>query len=364
MKNIPVYYSSNESVNPLGNKDYNDYLKNTEKKQDLPGFDPEYLDIVDYILKITHRIWEEKGIGIIYDTYHNDVHVHTNPGTGSGIAGVVAGTMSTLYSYPDRRLIGEEVIWSEDSPGVFYTSHRNLSTATNYGPTPYGPATGKRLVFRTIADCAIKDNRIYEEWLVRDNLSVIKQLGLDPLEVAKDMAKTMAPVKISGMPETMEGQLMPESYKATDNSLGEMFKELLNDIYNVKLINRAKELFTDNCMIHTVGGEKLVGHDEIQGNLINLLASFPNAKYTIERITCNDQNDGTHHVAVRYRIRGFHEGFGMYGAPTGKPVQILGVTQYVMKDGKCIEAVDIYDAVDVMRQVVDVTEDTCCCECE
>src|SRR3569623_845831 len=30
------------------------------KKQPLPGFEPTYVNIVDYIIRITHRIWEEK----------------------------------------------------------------------------------------------------------------------------------------------------------------------------------------------------------------------------------------------------------------------------------------------------------------
>ncbi len=356
MKDVPVYYSSNESVNPVGKKDFNDYIKNTEKKQDLPGFNDEYLDVVDYILRMTHKCWEERSIGIIYDVYHNDSQMHLNSSTEAGIASVIAGTLETMYSYPNRKLIAEDVIWSEDSPGVFYSSHREMTTATNYGPTQYGPATGKQLAYKSIADCSIKDGRIFEEWIARDSLSVINQLGLDPVEVATNMAKTMTPFKLSGMPEPMDGQCMPKAYKAADDSLGEMFKELLNDIYNLKLLNRVEELFTDNCMVHTVGGHKLVGHDEIQGNLVNFLSPFPNAKYTIERITCNDQNDGTHHVSVRYRLRGFHEGFGIYGAPTGNPITLLGITHYIMKDGKCIEAIDLYDVIDVMRQTINVAE--------
>ncbi len=360
MENIQVYYSDNKDVNPVGHKDYNDYLKNTEKKQDLPGFDDDYLDVVDYILKITHRIWEEKGIGVIYDTYHNDCLVHTSAGTGTGISGVIAGTLATLYGFPDRRLIGEDVVWAQDSENVYFSSHRILSTATNINPSNFGPATNKKISFRTIADCAISENRIFEEWLVRDNLAVVQQLGFDPIEVAKKMAKSIPQTKIVGMPETMEGQFMPERYKAKDSSLGEYFKEMLQDIYNVKMINRATELFTDNCTVNTVGNDKLVGHDEIQGNIIALLSSFPNARYTIDRITVNDQGEGVSNVAVRWKLRGLHQGQGKFGDATGKPVAILGVTQYLMKDGKCFEAFEIYDALDVLRQIVDVEEE---CDC-
>jgi hypothetical protein len=50
---------------------------------------------------------------------------------------------------------GEAVIWSMDEEGHFYTSHRIASTATNEGDTVYGKATGKKVFFRTIADCKI-----------------------------------------------------------------------------------------------------------------------------------------------------------------------------------------------------------------
>ena len=64
MKDAKIYYGDSSRVNPLAHKNYSDFLQYTEKKQELPGFDEEYLDIVDYIIKITHRIWEEKGIGL------------------------------------------------------------------------------------------------------------------------------------------------------------------------------------------------------------------------------------------------------------------------------------------------------------
>jgi hypothetical protein len=44
----------------------------TRRRQSMRGFDPAYVDIVDYIVRITHRIWEQKDIGYIYDTYRHN----------------------------------------------------------------------------------------------------------------------------------------------------------------------------------------------------------------------------------------------------------------------------------------------------
>jgi hypothetical protein len=153
--------------------------KLNEGKQNLPGFDAKYLNIVDYILKITEEIWEQRAIWVIYDTYGTDIPIHSGAGTVCGVEEVVRGTLKTLSSFPDRKMGGEAVIWSTIGDNHFYSSHRIGSTATNLGDTVFGKATGKKVFFRTIADCLVTENRIVEEWLVRDNLHLIQQLGFN-----------------------------------------------------------------------------------------------------------------------------------------------------------------------------------------
>ena len=37
-----------------------------------------------------------------------------------------------------------------------------------------------------IADCAVRRNQVYEEWLVRDYKGLVLQLGLDPFAFVKE----------------------------------------------------------------------------------------------------------------------------------------------------------------------------------
>lgn len=351
MKDVKIYYGDSSRVNSLAHKNYSDFLKYTERKQELPGFDDEYLDIVDYIVKITHRIWEEKGIGVIYDTYANNCLVHTGDSYSTGVSGVVANTLATLHAFPDRRLMAEDVVWSEDAPGKFLSSHRIMSTGTNLGDSNFGPATGKKIYFRTIADCACANNLIYEEWLVRDNLWIVQQLGIDADELARKMAAGQPAKKTFGRDECMEGQFIPEIYKAKDDSVGERLLELLNEVYNRKMMNRICDFYAENAVVHTICNKDLIGHDEIQGAAVSLLASFPNARLVVDRVTCDDREDGAWNASVRWYLRGLHEGLGQYGAPTGKPVEIMGITQYRVEDGKIVEAWEVYDGLDVLRQL-------------
>lgn len=361
--NHKVFYGDSSEVSPVGYNDYNDFINIKERKQDLKGFDDDYRDFVDYILKITHRIWEEKGIGIIYDTYHNNVIMHTGSSNITGIQSVIAGTLQTLHAFPDRRLIGQNVVWSKFDKNGYLSSHRIISTATNLGDSEFGPATGRKVTFRTTVDCAVHNNRIHEEWLVRDNLWIVKQLGFNPHEVAKKMAKatsnkTPALQSRFGLCESMEGQFFPEKYTAKDSSIGEFMLEMTNRIYQYKMISDVKKYYADNAVVHYICDKDLVGFDQIQGMLISLMSSFPNASYIVDRITCN-QREKTNEwdVSLRWRLRGLHEGRGYFGQPSGKPIEILGINQFHVANNKIVEEWVTFDGLDVLRQIYLQTDD-------
>ena len=114
----------------------------TEKRQGMRGFDADYVDIVDYIVRCTHKIWEEKQVGLIYTHYGHNALVHGTRGDTYGIESVVAGTVQTLAMFPDRRLFADDVIWSGDDEQGYYSSHRITSTAHHSGFGVYGAPDG------------------------------------------------------------------------------------------------------------------------------------------------------------------------------------------------------------------------------
>jgi hypothetical protein len=85
------------------------------------------------------------------------------------------------------------VIWCEDpdradgSTEAFLSSHRLICTATHTRPGAYGAPTGKRVAYRIIADCAISHDRVNDEWLVRDQGAIVRQLGFDVIGWTRDL---------------------------------------------------------------------------------------------------------------------------------------------------------------------------------
>lgn len=354
-----VYYADADEVNMVDSRDDEGYLaidESEQKKQSMNGFG-DYDNIVDYIVRITRKIWKEKDIGLIYDTYSHGVQIHRGLINSHGVHEVVSGTLQTLQSFPDRTGLGWSIIWSGNDKDGFFTSHRGKSVGTNMGDTLYGPATGKKVVFRTTADCLIFENKIYEEWLVMDTYHLVEQLGYDPKVVAKKLAKqtkALAPSLQYSVAQSAEEGLQPKEYipKSVNFEIGDFVLSHFNKLWQRKSINVVSENYYDNAIVHYVCNKDMVGHSEIQGMFINLFASVPNAKVIVERVTCNKRgNENDYDVAVRWRLQGLHGGIGYFGSPSGKAIEINGVNHFKIKNQKIQEEWMLFDGLEVLRQI-------------
>ena len=355
-----IFYADSSEVNPIDAKDDYDYVNISpvdQKKQSMRGFNGEYNNIVDYIVKITRQIWKEKDIGLIYDTYSTGVSIHKGLINSHGINEVISGTLQTLHSFPDRKGLGWSVVWSGNDQDGFFTSHRGRSVATNTGDSYYGPATGKKVMFRTTADCMIHSNKIYEEWLVMDTYHLVQQLGFNPIEVAKKVAlgtQKLAPPLSFGLPETAEAGLPPKLFipSSVEFEIGEFMLELFNKVWERRSFNFVKKFYEEKAVLHYVCNRDLVGFNEIQGMFLSLFASVPNAKLVLERITCNRrESDQDWDVAVRWRLQGMHEGTGYFGVPSGKPIDIFGISHYKVRNERIVEEWLLFDGMEVLRQI-------------
>ena len=150
----------------------------------MQGFEKKYKDFPDFILKITQQIWEGKDVESIAKFYTNDIPVRSPFGITYGNKPVIEATYSTLKEFPNRQLLGEDVIWNGNDDAGYHSSHRILSKGTHLGDGSYGKPSGKNIYYRVIADCAYKNNQVYDEWIVRDQGAMVRQLGYSPKEFA------------------------------------------------------------------------------------------------------------------------------------------------------------------------------------
>lgn len=324
----------------------------------LAGFDDTYVDLTDYILRCTHRIWEQKDIGLIETHYSEGCPIHTMTGTGGGMDSVIAGTIATLAGFPDRTLHGEAVIWSGDETAGYLSSHRITSHATHLGPSPeFGPATGRAVTFTTIAECLCRENRIVEEWLVRDNSAIALGLGLSPRAIARTQAqadRAAGAGRAVWRREAIEAirvqapSPFPERAKPGDAAAFAAW--VFDAIWAHRRFARAREAYAPNARTQVPGGRRLFGHGEIIGWLAALFAAFPDGRVVIDHVAAVETARGTE-IAVRWRLAGRHGGHALYGQPSGEDVLILAVTHWTVRAGLIREEWTVFDEIALLRQI-------------
>ena len=174
-------------------------------------------DIVDFILGITFEIWEQRGVDLIHRYYAPDVEVYGMEGVIHGAQAMVDGTRQMLDAFPDRLLLGDNVVWSGSRESGFYSSHRITSPMTNLGPSAFGEATGRRVCITNVADCVVENGVVTREWLMRDNLALVRQLGFEPAEAARRLAANVGPEDRGWMDSELERIAEGEPLTVTGN---------------------------------------------------------------------------------------------------------------------------------------------------
>ena len=330
------------------------------RRQSLRGFDEDYTDIVDYIIRCTHKIWEEKSIGLIYTHYSHNCPIYMTDATIYGREAVVEGTLKTLAAFPDARLHGDEVIWSGNDVDGFHSSHRITWTARNTGYSAYGAPTNKRILRRGIAHCVVLENRIVEEWLVRDELALVRQLGFNEIELAKRMARADAlrnassPVATS-TPEIdrLEGQLPPKlsSRSSSDGfDVEDFVRSLFQEIWNWRLLGRVHMYYTASPTAFVSTGRKLEGKGAYQHFVLTLLAAFPDAGVSVDHI-CWIGSGSDVKIAVRWTLQGTHLGPGWYGDPSGQRVKLMCISHFELESGRIAREYTVYDEFALLKQI-------------
>ncbi|KAJ5223049.1 uncharacterized protein N7469_009289 [Penicillium citrinum] len=350
------------SVLQVERHDYPD-LAPTKRARAHPmeGFDEIYSDIVDYIVRCTHRIWDERDIGLIYTHYTHNCVLYGTMGTVYDRESIVRDTIQRLVSLPERRGMATQVLWNGDDKEGFYTSHLVTGAGRHTQFGHFGPATGKTFVSRTIADCMIYRNKIYREWVVADNMAIIKQLGLDPHTFAHDAAKALFDKGVEnidiGENRRIVGQQPPETKCDTsiaNNEIEVQTLEWLHDVFNCRMFGRIEKVYAPNAQYHGPKMSELYGPAAVLHQHLGLVGSIPDAAYMPQHILSTPCEEGGVKVAVRWVMEGHHLGYGILselGKPTGRRLQVMGMTHYHYRNGRIVDEWNVYDELSLLTQL-------------
>lgn len=342
-------------LSPVG-RSIIEQLQEGPPRQALAGFEPVYRDIVDYIIRCTHRIWEQKNIGLCRTHYGADCELHTLSGPAIGVETVVQNTIGALGVYSDRVVLGEDVIWSEDAPSTYYSSHRIISRATQMGDEGgVGAATLLSSGARTIADCLVRENRIVEEWLVRDTLVALWMIGADHRAIAAAQAEADRigdPArhdwrKAAITATRSRGGIVPDAAHPAAVPARMLALAFEDDLYG-----DAAALLSPSAEIRWPANRHGFGRGYWTGCCTQLRSALHDVTWRLDHIAARPLPQGDTAVALRWSLAGVHAGNGAWGPPSGRDLLVMAVSHYRLRGGMIIEDITVFDELAVLRQIM------------
>ena len=349
---LPFTLPERPQATRIRQRDMSDLLKGPiARTQPMSGYDPQYGDIVDYIVRITEEIWRDRSIGRIYETYDANCTIYGASSVVRSVEEVVAATLGSLNTYPDQVTDHVNIAWRGDEGAGFYTSHLGYSKATNLGASEFGPATGKPVMSYFVADCISRDNRIHTEWLMHDSGAMLHHLGVDLHETAQKMATTpLANIFVVSPPTRLYGQAPRPMYVGPNDTPDGWALHHFDTIWNGLRLEHVPYHYAADAVAHWPGCREATGSRAIGELIIGLLSSLSYATTRVEYVSWSEESDGVI-LAVRWLAEGTTRGGGMLGnVPAGKAIAIRGSSHFRFGGGFVVEEWTVFDELDALTQ--------------
>jgi steroid delta-isomerase-like uncharacterized protein len=111
-------------------------------------------------------------------------------------------------------------------------------------------------------------------------------------------------------------------------------------------LDRIEEVYAPDLVWHEPDQE-VRGIEEGKQYVSEALTAFPDAQVSVEDVIAEPDK-----VVTRYTIRATHQGeTEEYGPPTGKRVELKGVTIHRIEGGKIVEEWERYDNLSILQQL-------------
>jgi steroid delta-isomerase-like uncharacterized protein len=121
-------------------------------------------------------------------------------------------------------------------------------------------------------------------------------------------------------------------------------EELYNHTGNLDAV---EEIFSPDYVSHDPTSGEVRGIEGARQFAATFREAFPDLQNTIEDMVAEEDT-----VVMRFRGSGTHEGeTEAFGPPTGKRMEITGITIKRLSDGKIVEAWTNFDALGMMQQL-------------
>jgi len=327
-------------------------------KRSMRGFEETYQNIIDYIVRITYKIWEDREVEYIADTYSESSEVFDDYGLQHGCQKIIADTHHTTGAFSDIQLIADEVVWAGDDEIGYHTSHRTIIRGTNDGDSKYGPATNRQIDVLVIANCVALENEIFLEHVLYNNSSMLQQLGHDLTELAPKLAADPSPgwPRDSATWDNLRSATRPErpisiAQPIDGFDVDRFARVTIDQLWNQRDYACLSSAYAPDFAFSGPTNRVFSGARSYRDFLASLSTAFPDLQTQVDEVYWMGNDADGYLTSERWSAEGTHSGQGLYGEPTGKTVQIWGITQHHIVKGRIVQEWLLFNELDLMMQL-------------
>ena len=326
--------------------------------QSMRGFEETYRNIIDYIVRITYRIWEDREVEYIADTYSDTSLVFDDYGLQHGCRKIIDDTHHTTGAFSDIKLIADEIVWAGDDEIGYHTSHRTIIRGTNDGDSRYGPATNRYIDVLVIANCVALENEIFLEHVLYNNSSMLQQLG----HSLRDIVPALAASPPAGWPretaiwDNLRSSARPQrpisvAQPIDGFDVDRLARRIIDELWNRRNLEALTATYATGFGFEGPTDRKFSGANNYREFLGSILGAFPDLEVRVDEVYWMGNDVDGYLTSERWSAEGTHTGPGLYGEPTRKPVQIWGITQHEIVGGRIVREWLLFNELDLMMQL-------------
>jgi hypothetical protein len=109
--------------------------------------------------------------------------------------------------------------------------------------------------------------------------------------------------------------------------------------------------YAQGCVVDWPGARVAHGRGEVEQFWSKLRNALPSAKFTLCHRVGRSDPMMPPRASVRWRLTGKHDGWGLFGAPTGAMVSVVGISQAEFGDDGVKREFTVFDEAAVWAQI-------------
>jgi predicted ester cyclase len=209
-----------------------------------------------------------------------------------------------------------------------------------------------------IANCVALENEIFLEHVLYNNSSLLIQLGFD----LEEMAVAMAGSPPEGWPRSDEtwralrragSPVRPiyESQPVPGFDVDRFARDTLDGLWNRADYDSLVHRYAAEFPFQGPTQRAFSGRKSYRDMLRELKTALPDLELQVDEVYWMGNEDEGYITSERWSATATHAGAGIYGEPTGHEVQIWGITQHRISDGRIVREWMLFNELDLMMQI-------------